>query len=55
MIAEKKRLEDEFSNLPIVIHKSVATKRRKEYLEKQLSLLEKNIETYSHRLKEFSK
>ena len=55
MITEKKRLEAEYTKLPIVIQKSPAIKRRKEYLEKQLDLIEKNIQSYTIRLSEFSK
>jgi bifunctional pyridoxal-dependent enzyme with beta-cystathionase and maltose regulon repressor activities len=42
MTSEKRRLEDEYARLPIVM-KSAALKRRKEFLEKQLDMLEKNI------------
>lgn len=50
MRAEKRRLEEEFTRLPIV-QKSAAAKRRKEYLEKQLDQLEKNINLCSAKLK----
>lgn len=52
MTYEKKRLEEEYNKLPIVIQKSAAIKRRKEHLERQLDLLEKNIDSYSTRLRE---
>ncbi|CAI2384967.1 unnamed protein product [Moneuplotes crassus] len=54
MTLEKKRLENEYSRLPIVIDKSPSIKRRKEFLENQLTLLEKNIDSYTVRLRELN-
>ena len=52
MTTEKRRLEEEYARLPIVIQKSPALQRRKEYLEKQLTLVEKSIDSYTVRLRE---
>ena len=55
MTLEKRRLEHEYNRLPIVIQKSPAIKRKKEFLENQLNLLEKNIDIYTTKLRELSR